>query len=263
MNFYDVLIGIYVFVLGLCFGSFLNVCIYRWPRGESVIKPGSHCPACEKAIVWYDNIPVISYLILKAKCRFCGQQISARYLFIEVLTALIWIALWARYGLTPLGVVAMLLFTVLLGVTMTDFETRLIPDRFTLPMIVVGLIVSAFLPQLHDQSIWYKSLLASFVGLVAGGGSLLLTGLLGSFLFKKEAMGGGDVKLLAMLGAFLGIKKIILVFMIGPILSLPVALYFQFVVKDKYIPFGPFLALAGAWMFVFGEQTWQFIFGIY
>jgi leader peptidase (prepilin peptidase)/N-methyltransferase len=263
MNFYDTLLGIYVFILGLCFGSFLNVCVYRWPRGESVIKPGSHCPSCDKAIVWYDNIPVLSYLFLKAKCRNCDQKISARYVVIEIFTALIWVALWTKYGLTPLGLVAILLFTVLLGVTMTDLETRLIPDRFTLPMIIIGLVASIFLPQLHGQLIWYEGLFHSFLGMLVGGGSLLLTGLLGSFLFKKEAMGGGDVKLLAMLGAFLGIKNIILVFMIGPILSLPVALYFQFVVKDKYIPFGPFLALAGAWMFLFGDQTWQFIFGIY
>lgn len=263
MNFYDVMIGVTFFAFGICFGSFLNVCIHRWPREESVVAPGSHCPECDKAIAWYDNLPLISFLLLGAKCRSCGVKISWRYFFIELLTGLIWVACWLYWGLTWQTGVAILLFTVLLGITITDFETQLIPDKFTLPMIVIGLILSAVFPALHNQEIWYRGLVVSFISLLVGGGSLLLTGLLGNFLFKKESMGGGDIKLLAMLGAFIGVKNIILVFLLGPIIAVPFALYAKIVYKHEVIPFGPFLAIAGAWMFVFGEPTWNFVFALY
>ena len=263
MNAYEVLIGIFVFIFGICIGSFLNVCIYRWPKDESVVQPGSHCPSCNKSIAWYDNLPLISFLLLKAKCRYCGVKISWRYICVEFLTGAIWVAGWIYFGLTWKMGVAILLFTVLLGITLTDFETQLIPDNFTLPTMAAGLILSACFPALHRQEIWYLGLGFSLLGLLVGGGSLLLTGLLGNLLFKKESMGGGDIKLLAMLGTFIGIKNIVLVFLIGPIIALPFALYMRFVHNDEVIPFGPFLAIAGAWMFLFGEQTWQFVFALY
>lgn len=262
-RFYESFIGLMVFCFGICFGSFLNVCIHRWPREESVVSPGSHCPKCEKEITWYDNLPLVSFLLLGARCRNCGVKITWRYFFIELLTGLIWVACWLAWGLTWKAGVAVLLFTVLLGITITDFETQLIPDKFTLPMIAAGLVLSAVFPELHAKSLWYEGLGTAAAAMLIGGGILLLTGLLGNFLFKKESMGGGDIKLLAMLGTFIGIKSIILVFLLGPIVALPFALYSKFVYKEEVIPFGPFLAIAGAWMFLFGEQTWNFVFALY
>lgn len=248
------------FAFGAVFGSFLNVCIHRFPREESIVHPGSHCPQCSAPIAWHDNIPVLSYLALKGKCRKCKARISRRYVMVEVLSGIIWMAAGSVYGITGLAFVSIFFFMILLGVSMTDVETGYIPDKFTLPSIAVGLIASTVVPEIHNQTEWLNGLFQGLLGVIVGGGILLGTGLLGNLIFKKESMGGGDIKLLAMMGAFLGASKIILVFLFAPVIAMPMALYVRYVRHQETIPYGPFLAITGAWMFLYGEELWKSLF---
>ena len=250
------------FLFGTVFGSFLNVCIYRFPREESIVWPGSHCGSCGKPVRPYDNVPLLSYILLRGKCRDCKAAIPMRYFWVELATGILWALIGYFYGVSPMAAACLVLFTILIGVTATDFETGYIPDLFSLPGMAAGLIFSAWIPALHDQTIWYQALWRSAAGLLLGGGILLLTGVIGNWIYKKDSMGGGDIKLIAMLGAFLGMQKVLLVFLLGPILALPFALYVKFASKEETIPYGPFLALAGAWLIFYGEQTWKFFFGL-
>ena len=243
----------FMFIFGAVTGSFLNVCVHRLPREESVIRPRSHCPACKKTIAWYDNIPIFSFLILGGKCRACGARIRFRYYVVELVSGLLWVFLWRRYGLSPLFFYALILLSILLAVSLTDLETGYIPDALTFFGMGSGLLLSTVFPRLIEENLWYRGLWQSFLGLLAGGGSLLALGLLGNLIFRKESMGGGDIKLLAMIGTFMGTKKVLFVLMYAPIISLPFVL-FKLFKKEKTIPFGPFLALSGAWFFIYGER---------
>ncbi len=243
-----------VFLFGLLIGSFLNVCIYRMPRGESVVWPGSRCPACRKSIAWYDNIPVIGYLILGGKCRFCRAPIALRYPVIEIVTGLAWMALWLFYGWTPKFGAGLFLFSILIAVMVTDWETGFIPDGLTLPGLLAGIALSAAFPSMHNAAAVTDGFLSSFIGVLAGGGLLWLTGWIGTIIFRKDSLGGGDIKLLAMMGAYLGVAKVLLVFFLAPFFALPIALYTRFVIKVETIPFGPYLALAGMVLFLFGDR---------
>lgn len=224
------------------------------------MHPASHCPKCSAPIRWHDNIPILSYLALRGKCRKCGSRISRRYVMVEFLSGLIWVAAASTFGLTPLTAVSIYYFMVLLGVSMTDVETGYIPDKFTLPSIAVGLAASAFVPGLHAQTDWLQGLFQSLLGVIVGGGILLGTGILGNLIFKKESMGGGDIKLLAMMGAFLGASKILLVFLFAPVVAMPMALYVRYIKRQETIVYGPFLAITGAWMFLYGEELWKKLF---
>ncbi|HTL48222.1 MAG TPA: prepilin peptidase [Verrucomicrobiae bacterium] len=248
------------FLFGIIFGSFLNVCIHRFPREESIVWPGSHCPGCNGAIAWYDNIPLFSFLALRGKCRKCKAPIPMRYFWVELATGVIWMMFGMQYGLSLMTAAGIVYFTILLAITATDFETGYIPDKLTFPGMAAGLVLSAFFPGLHGQASLLRGLLHSFLGLLTGGGILLLMGMAGNLIYKKESMGGGDIKLMAMMGAFLGIKKILIAFLLGPILALPFALYAKWVKRDETIPYGPFLALAGAWLFFFGDVIWNYFF---
>jgi len=191
----NISILIMVFVFGLCIGSFLNVCIFRLPQSRSILKPGSVCPNCNAPIRFYDNIPVLSYLWLRGKCRFCGKPISPRYPLVEILTGL---AAWATalaFGITIEGVVYFSFIAALLVTTFIDMDHRIIPDFISLPGILIGLLCSLFLAEL--------SFAASFAGILVGGGSLFLVAWGYHLLTGKEGMGGGDIKLLAMIGASL------------------------------------------------------------
>lgn len=242
-----------IFALGLIVGSFLNVCIHRMPRGESIVSPGSHCPACSKAVAWHDNIPLLSYAALGGKCRYCKIRISPRYCLTELICGLMWFGLFWFYGFSAFFLAAVFLFTVLLAVTVTDFETGLIPDELSFSGIVLGLAVSAWAPEIHGKTVWYEGLLASALGLLAGGGILYGMAWIGDRIFKKDSMGGGDVKLLAMIGTFLGIKNTIFVFFMAPFPALPFGLYMKYIKKSETIPFGPFLAAAAAVFFIWGD----------
>jgi len=228
-----------------------------------VVSPASHCPNCQKPIVWYDNIPLLSFVLLRAKCRYCAQKISPRYFFVELANGVIWLWLWHLYGASVQFFAAAVLFSILFAVTITDFETGFIPDLLTFPGIAAGLIFSAFSPMLQNESVWFMGLGKSFLGLLVGGGTLLLIGWLGNFIFKKDSMGGGDIKLLAMIGAFIGMQKIILVFLLAPMAAMPFALYTKFFRKAETIPYGPFLALVGAIFFVYGNRITSLILQTY
>lgn len=253
----------FVFIFGAVIGSFLNVCIFRMPRDLSIVRPRSFCPECKKQIAWYENVPLIGYLVLHGKCSACKKPISPRYFFVELVNALLWLFLWSRYGLSLEFGIAAFLFSMLLVTIMTDFETGLIPDKITIPGMIAGLILSVVGYDHFPQGIWYQRLLASALGLVAGGALLLITGWLGELVFRKESMGGGDVKLLAMIGAFVGLQNVFFVFLLAPFPALPLALWQRFVNKEQTIPYGPFLALLGAFLFIESDTVLNLLAKIY
>lgn len=243
-----------VFILGTVFGSFLNVCIHRLPREESIFWPPSYCPACRKSVPWHDNVPVLSFLLLQGRCRRCGAGISVRYFMVELLTGLFYLWVWLNFGWTWRAVVAAILFSLLLVATFVDIEHQIIPDEVSVGGLGFGLLLSSLIPSLHGAVIWWRGLTDSLIGAVVGGAVIYLTGVLGNLVFRKESMGGGDVKLLAMLGAFLGWKKVIFVYLLAPLLALPLGLFLKFVKRVEVVPFGPFLSLAAWISFLWGDR---------
>lgn len=256
--FLVVYLTVLVFFFGACVGSFLNVCIYRIPREESVVHPRSHCPQCGKMIAWYDNIPLVSYVALRAKCRNCGLHISSRYFLVELLTAVLFLLVWLRYGLHVVTPVYWLIISGLVLGTFVDFEHMIIPDRVSLGGMVSGLICSALAPSLHGEAEWLGSVIASLIGLAAGSGSLYAVGVLGKLAFKKDAMGLGDVKLLGGLGAFLGWQAVVFTIMLSSLMGSIVGLCLIASRKKEFqsrIPYGPYLALAAV-IWILGGYTW-------
>jgi leader peptidase (prepilin peptidase)/N-methyltransferase len=217
-----------VFLVGLTLGSFLNVCIYRLPRGMSVVSPArSFCPNCNAQVAAYDNIPVLSWLILRGKCRNCKQPIKARYAVIELMTGLLFVACYLRFGAdTTLTLKGAIFCFLILGLIFTDLETRLLPDVMTIPGVVIGLVFAAFVP-MHGylqfkygfQSMyaaWWRrpeilSVADAALAAAIGAGALFLVAELYLRLRGSEGMGFGDVKLMAMMGAFLGLRMIIFI----------------------------------------------------
>lgn len=253
----------FIFCVGAIVGSFLNVCIYRMPRDLSIVFPRSFCPQCKAKIPWYENIPLVSYLLLQGKCFRCRRPIPIRYFLVELASALIAWSLWRQYGLSAEFFTGVIFFALILVATMTDFETGLIPDQITIPGMLLGLALSVTGHGHFPQTLWHQKLFESFLGLLAGGGILFLVGWLGKLAFRKDSMGGGDVKLLAMIGAFIGLTKVGLVFLLAPFPALPFAIWQRFVKKEETIPFGPFLALAGAVMFMEGDAVINFLSKLY
>ncbi len=256
-----VFISIFIFILGTVFGSFFNVCIHRLPREESITWPSSRCPACQKSIAWYDNIPILSMLFLKGCCRNCGARIAPRYFVVELITGLFYLWIWFYFGWEIKGLVSVVLFSLLLIATVVDLEHEIIPDEISLGGLGLGFLLSPVFPLLHGQTIWWWGLTDALIGALVGGGLIYVTGVIGSFIFRKDAMGGGDVKLLAMLGTFLGWKKVVLVYLLAPILALPLGLFLKFVKRVEVIPFGPFLSLAGWMSFLWGDQFLSWYLG--
>ena len=250
----------FVFILGAIVGSFLNVCIGRIPNGESIVNPPSHCPKCKIPISFYDNIPLLSYWILRGRCRSCGEKISPRYFVVELLMAGLSLALFDRFGFGFVYFVTFILVAALIVISFVDLDVRIVPDVISLPGIVVGLSLSVIGYFIVDGSSLIPSPVSSVIGILAGGGFLLAT----AWIYKKitgvEGMGGGDIKLLAMIGAFLGWP------------SIPIALFFASLVgsivgigcmlltgagRKLALPFAPFLC-SGALLFIFfGEQLIQ------
>ena len=382
----DSVTAFFIFGFGAIAGSFLNVCIYRMPRDLSIVAPRSFCPNCKAKIPWYENIPLLSYVLLRGKCFRCKQPISIRYFFMELVTGLIAWMLWRNYGLSAEFAAAAIFFALLLTATMTDFETGLIPHKVTFPGMVSGLALSVTGNGHFLQGLWYQRLLASAGGLLAGAAIIFLMVQAGKFFFGKrrvylaahsvvkikenklvieqkpekdasgecgtqcflkavgdllrrrekldpscaefswedlfnrdsdricfratslkildktfqdvdveisekaikageedhllagagsveavtdclviprEAMGFGDLYFLAMIGAFIGAPKVALVFLLAPFPALPLALWQRYVKKEETIPFGPFLALAGALVFVQGDAVLKFIAKLY
>jgi leader peptidase (prepilin peptidase) / N-methyltransferase len=249
-----------IFCLGLILGSFANVCIHRIPRDQSVVLPRSHCPQCNTLIAWYDNIPVLSYFILSAKCRHCGTKISFQYPLIELLSGILFLLLAIKYPFDPAIFLYLYFAFVLLVISGIDFFWQIIPDFFSLSLIVVGIAASAFNPELGLNP--KARILNSIIGMLTGGGILLIMGFLGQLVFKKEAMGGGDVKLLAGIGAILGWHKVLSTLMIasffGSVIGISLIVSKRMSRKD-YLPFGPYLAFA-AYLNVFLPDPQYFLY---
>ncbi len=250
----DIIIRIFLFCLGAAVGSFLNVCIYRLPRKESIIQPGSYCPRCKHKIAWYDNIPFLSYIFLKGRCRRCGGRISLRYFLVELITAGLFLLLFYYFGLSLFFWIYAALCSSLIVASFIDIDIREIPDEISLGGIVIGLILSIIFPQLQETSLRHLAVFRSFLGILAGGGGIYITGLIGNAIFRKESMGGGDVKLMAMVGAFIGWKLALLTFFIAPFFGAAVGIVLKIRKGESLIPYGPFLSLGALISIIWGEE---------
>jgi leader peptidase (prepilin peptidase) / N-methyltransferase len=248
-----------LFLFGAIIGSFANVCILRVPAEESIVFPGSRCPECKQPVAWYDNIPLLSWLVLRGRCRSCQEPISFRYFVVELVTALAAVALYLRFGL---GVEWLVLFTfvaALIVITFIDLDHRIIPDVISLPGIVVGFLLSL-------RGAPGPGPLASAIGILAGGGLLLAVAWGYHALTGREGMGGGDIKLLGMVGAFLGWRSVPFTMLFSSLTGsvVGVTLMWWTGSDTKYaIPFGPFLALGAIAYIFWGDQVigWYLGFG--
>lgn len=240
----ETLFVIYAAILGAAIGSFLNVCVARLPAGESVVRPGSRCPMCGTPIAWYDNVPVLGYLLLRGRCRHCGEPIHWSYPAVELATAGIWLAMALLYGPSWRALQGALFCSLLLAIALTDARHYLIPDALSVGGLGAGVALS-LLPG-------PPSLLRSLAGALTGFALLFLVGWLGERAFKKPAMGGGDMKMMAMVGAFVGpVGALLTVFLgafAGSVIFGPISLK-----TGKLVPFGVFLALGGVITFVAGQ----------
>jgi leader peptidase (prepilin peptidase)/N-methyltransferase len=247
----------YVLFIGMCVGSFLNVCIHRLPAGLSIVRPPSACPKCGTSIRWHDNIPVVSYLLLRGRCRGCQVPISIRYPIVELLTGLFAMITWLQFGPIPATLIYFLFIAALLIITFIDIDHRIIPDIISLPGIGVGFAASFLLPGLD----WISSL----IGIVAGGGLLLSIAWGYHLLTGKDGMGGGDIKLLAMIGAFLGWKGVLFTVMAASFIGTAVGIVMMVRARKGMkmaLPFGPFLAIGAILYLFFGPQIIRWYFGL-
>lgn len=236
----------FLFCLGLCLGSFANVVIYRLPKGESVVKPRSRCGSCGKPVVWYDNIPLLSWIFLRARCRRCRAKISWRYPLVEILSGLLFTGLFYRYGWSFQLLESLVFAWGLLVVSFIDFDHMILPDEFTLSGIVIGLVGSFFNPN--------RDFISAVIGVLLGGGFLYAIAAIYYAFRKEEGMGGGDIKLLAWIGAVLGWPAIPFVILASSLIGSVVGIAVMAVRKSGLktsIPFGPYLALA-ALIYLFG-----------
>jgi len=214
----DAFLGTLAFALGACVGSFLNVCIGRWPHNESVVSPRSRCPRCAHEIAWYDNIPMVSWILLRAKCRGCALPISAQYPIVELVVGILWLLAAVHYGATFAALRVAIFATIMLGIAVTDAKHYLIPDGFTvsgLVFVMVTSMVAVFRGEPGPFAEPYDAL----VGACAGAGAVAIVGWLGEVVLKKEAMGFGDVTLMAVVGAAVGPTRSLLVLFIGAALG--------------------------------------------
>ena len=248
-------VEVFTFIFGLCIGSFLNVCIYRLPASQSITLPRSRCPNCSELIRFYDNVPVLSYLVLRGRCRFCKEKISLRYPVVEILTGLFALVTFLKYGLTLEALIYYVFVSALIVITFIDIDHQIIPDIITLPGIPLFFIAGFAL-----SNITYMD---SIIGIFAGGGSLFVVAWIYHLVTKKEGMGGGDIKLLAMIGAVIGWQGVLFTIFVasavGTISGILVMLKARKSMKLA-IPFGPFLAI-GAIAYIFiGPQLiyWYF-----
>ncbi len=288
------------FILGTAVGSFSNVCVSRWPAGESVIRPRSRCPKCLNSIAWYDNIPLISWLALGARCRHCKASISMQYPLVEALTGLFFLAVYWRFGLVFATPVYMLFCTAMVIVTFQDLADWTIPNEITFPGIPLGLVLALVGMAWGEASgLRVTDIFDAILGVALGGGILFALDRVTVFVLKKPGMGFGDVKLLAMVGAFLGwrgaLGTLVIASMVGSVVGVFMILYFRYFGGDEeqsattptdavtdgdgaekkatasdeeitleghYLPFGPYLAL-GAIIYLFvGPEIIETYFSI-
>lgn len=249
------LLNCFAFVFGAAIGSFLNVCIFRLPAKTSIIKPDSRCPHCLHPLRFYDNIPLISFIFLRGKCRDCGGAISWRYPLVELITAMLALLLFLKFGLT-LNFFTFFIFTaVLIVITFIDLDHQIIPDILTLPGIPLFFLAAIFLVKVPwPEALW---------GLFIGGGILLAIAFVYEFIAKREGMGGGDIKLLAMIGGFLGWKSLLFILFFSSFSGAIVGIMAMIIKKQnmKYaVPFGPFLSAAAVAYLFWGDAFMRLLF---
>jgi leader peptidase (prepilin peptidase)/N-methyltransferase len=257
--------AIYSFFVGACFGSFLNVCISRWPDGLSVVRPRSRCPNCGHQITALENIPIFSWLALRGRCRGCGNPISFQYPLVEIVVGLLWMWAFWHFGLTFTAARVAVFLTVLLGIAITDMKRYLIPDGFTVfgfIFVIVTAIVTLFIGNEEPFATAYQALLGACVG----AGAIAIAGWLGEVALKKEAMGFGDVTLMAMVGAAVGPNRALITIFLGALIGAVVFLAVVYPIswvrarstKTEFnpplVPFGVFLAPAAVITLLWGEQ---------
>lgn len=259
-----VAVMVFAFIFGALIGSFLNVCISRWPAGESVVRPRSRCPGCRTQIAWYDNVPMVSWLLLRARCRHCGEPISVLYPLVELATALLWLAAFAAFGPTFYALRVAVFATVLLGIAVTDARVFDIPDGFTVFgfIWVLGTSVAGWF--LGDETMFAPPGDA-FIGACAGAGAVAIAMWLGEVALRREAMGFGDVTLMAVVGAAVGpVRALVTVFLAAllAVAALPLLRLVgmpgrgepdQAAEQAGHIPFGVFLAPAAILALLWGD----------
>ncbi len=248
------ILELFAFIFGAVVGSFLNVCIFRIPANDSIVKPLSQCPHCHHPIRFYDNIPIISFIFLRAKCRDCGEKISWRYPLVELITALFALLLFVKFGLTLNFFVFFIFTAVLVVITFIDLDHQIIPDVLSLPGIPVFFLAAIFIVKIP----WSEAL----IGLLIGGGVLFLIAFVYEFITKREGMGGGDIKLLAMIGGFLGWKSLIFILLFSSFAGALVGGAAMIINKKdmKYaVPFGPFLSAAAVAYIFLGDMFMRFL----
>ncbi len=239
------LILLMAFIAGACIGSFLNVCIARIPRADSLISPGSNCPACHHPIRFYDNIPILSYIWLRGKCRHCSQPISLRYPMVEALTGLMAAVVIIYFGLSVDALIYFILICAFIIVIYIDLDHQIIPDSISLPGIPIGFAASFFLDRL--------SYIDSIIGILLGGGLLFAIAWGYYLITRKEGMGGGDIKLLAMIGAFLGWQGVCFTIFVASVTGTLIGVLLMLLARKDLkfaLPFGPFLSI-GAIVYLF------------
>ena len=267
----EVLIQLWVFGLGLVIGSFLNVCIYRIPEGLSLLWPASKCVNCSKRVVWYDNIPVLSYLFLKGKCRHCQHKISALYPITEIVTGIVFLSLFHSVimvkGDLICAYIFYLIFCCLLIVSsIVDLKLYIIPNEITYTGLILAPIAGLLCvgsrnlnsaQGYFDNSVnqWMASLQTTMIGVFVAGGMIYLCGVIGKLVFRKDAMGFGDVKLMGVIGGFIGWKLAVATFFLAPFFGLLFGIPRLISKRGKMIPYGPFLSLAAFICLLFQDVT--------
>ncbi|MGC9006457.1 MAG: prepilin peptidase [Sulfurihydrogenibium sp.] len=262
-NVYEILKLFAVFLLGASIGSFLNVVIYRLPREMSIVYPPSTCPTCKNRIKWYDNIPIVSYIILKGKCRFCKTDISIRYPIVEFITALAAVVSYLKFGFTLDFVFTFYFLASMIALSFIDWDFKIIPDEINFLGVFSGLLYAG-IKSFQQGS--FEPLINALLGSLVGSGFLFLI----AFFYLKvrniEGLGMGDVKLLAFIGSYVGWFGALFTILFGSVLGLVASLYFMKKQKEDEImkleiPFGPFLAMAGIIYLFFGEKIYNFYLG--
>ena len=261
----DTLWAIYSFVIGAVFGSFLNVCISRWPEGLSVIRPRSRCPKCGHQIGALENIPIFSWIFLRGKCRGCGTSISFQYPLVEILVGLIWLGSFLLFGLTFTAARVAMFVTILFGIAVTDAKSYLIPDGFTV-FGLIWVLITAFISLFVNQTGPFVGPYEAIIGACVGAGAVAIAGWIGEITLKKEAMGFGDVTLMAVVGAAVGPNRALMTIFLGALVGAVVFLGVVYPIvwmrarasKTEFspplIPFGVFLAPAAVIALFWGDS---------
>lgn len=271
----EVFAYIFIFILGAAIGSFLNVVIYRVPHEQSIIYPNSACPNCQKPIKPYDNIPILSWLVLGGKCRNCQNPISPRYLFVELLTGLLFLIVYWSVGLNAFLPVVLAFVAAIVSLAFIDAEHKILPNVITYPLLVFALLVRIIFPlffganffsdfnlfplnQMQDFPVWAISLIGAALGAIVGGGFLWLVGAIWKKLRGVDAMGLGDVKMMFAVGALLGWRLTLLSIFLGAFSGAAIGIFVIARQKEKdfqtQIPFGIFLGIGSILSLLFGEQ---------